>query len=76
MKGFRCWLTPTYAGDSSQAKSLTYGFGNETTGIYNIIAPQEQGSAKVYNLNGQRVDSMTGIQPGIYIANGKKVVIR
>lgn len=76
MAGFRCWLTPTYAADSSQAKSLTYGFGNETTGIYNIIAPQEQSFAKVYNLNGQRVDGMTGIQPGIYIVNGKKVVIR
>lgn len=77
MKGFRCWLTPTYAEDAaSKAKSLTYGFGNETTGIYNIVSPQEQSTTKVYNLNGQRVDSMTGIQPGIYIVNGKKVVIR
>lgn len=29
MKGFRCWLTPTYAEESMQAKSLTYGFGNK-----------------------------------------------
>lgn len=77
MKGFRCWLVPTRTDDgSASAKKLDFGFGNESTGIYNIVTPQEQTTSKMYNLNGQRVDSMTGIQPGVYIVNGKKVVIR
>lgn len=80
MKGYRCWLAPTWKGNDSatgNAKLLTFGFGNgETTGIDMPSMGNTSGSTKVYNLNGQRVDNMLGVQPGIYIVNGKKVVVK
>ena len=77
MKGYRCWLAPTWSGSATgNAKLLTFGFGNgETTGIDMPSMGNTSGSTKVYNLNGQRVDNMLGVQPGIYIVNGKKVVV-
>ena len=78
MKGYRCWLAPTWSGSATgNAKLLTFGFGNgETTGIDMPSVGNTSGSTKVYNLNGQRVDNMLGVQPGIYIVNGKKVVVK
>lgn len=78
MKGYRCWLAPTWSGSATgNAKLLTFGFGNgETTGIEMPSVGNTSGSTKVYNLNGQRVDNMLGVQPGIYIVNGKKVVVK
>lgn len=77
MKGYRCRLAPTWSGSATgNAKLLTFGFGNgETTGIDMPSMGNTSGSTKVYNLNGQRVDNMLGVQPGIYIVNGKKVVV-
>ena len=78
MKGYRCWLAPTWSGSATgNAKLLTFGFGNgETTGINMPSMGNTTGSTKVYNQNGQRVDNMLGVQPGIYIVNGKKVVVK
>lgn len=78
MKGYRCWLVPTWSGSATgNAKLLSFGFGNgETTGIDMPSMVNTTGSTKVYNLNGQRVDNMLGVQPGIYIVNGKKVVVK
>lgn len=78
MKGYRCWLVPTWNGSTTgNAKLLSFGFGNgETTGIDMPSMGNTTGSTKVYNLNGQRVDNMLGVQPGIYIVNGKKVVVK
>lgn len=78
MKGYRCWLVPTWSGSATgNAKLLSFGFGNgETTGINMPSMGNTTGSTKVYNLNGQRVDNMLGVQPGIYIMNGKKVVVK
>lgn len=78
MKGYRCWLAPTWSDSATgNAKLLSFGFGNgETTGINKPSMGNTSGSTKVYNLNGQRVDNMLGVQPGIYIVNGKKVVVK
>lgn len=78
MKGYRCWLAPTWNGSTTgNAKLITFGFGNgETTGINMPSMGNTTGSTKVYSLNGQRVDNMLGVQPGIYIVNGKKVVVK
>ena len=76
MKGYRCWLTPSWV-NSENAKLLTFGFGDgETTGIDVPFTDISTNNTKVYNLNGQRVDNMLGVQPGIYIVNGKKVVVK
>ena len=80
MKAFRCWLTPVYetSADANAAKAFSFGFnGNETTGIDNVHANRlDNKSQKVYNMNGQQIDSLLGVQPGIYIVGGKKVVIK
>ena len=76
MKGYRCWLTPTWS-ISTNAVLFTFGVGGgETTGINLPSVGNNSGSTKVYNLNGQRVHNMLGVQPGIYIVNGKKVVVK
>ena len=46
---------------------------NTTTGIENIARPST-GDGYFYTLNGVRVDKPT--KKGIYIYNGKKIVIR
>ena len=76
MKGYRCWLTPTWS-ISTNAVLFTFGVGGgETTGINLPSVGDNSGITKVYNLNGQRVHNMLGVQPGIYIVNGKKVVVK
>ena len=76
MKGYRCWLTPTWL-ISTNAVLFTFGVGGgETTGINLPSVGNNSGITKVYNLNGQRVHNMLGVQPGIYIVNGKKVVVK
>lgn len=57
--------------DANNAKS--FAFDGETTGIENVNVAANQ-SKTIYNLNGQRVSNMS--QAGLYIVNGKKVVIR
>lgn len=57
--------------DASDAKG--FAFDGETTGIENVNVAANQ-SKTIYNLNGQRVSNMS--QAGVYIVNGKKVVIR
>ncbi len=76
MKGYRCWLDPSWV-NHENAKLITFGFGDgETTGVDVPFADISTNNTKVYNLNGQRVDNMLGVQPGIYIVNGKKVVVK
>lgn len=57
--------------DASNAKG--FAFDGETTGIENVNVAANQ-SKTIYNLNGQRISNMS--QAGLYIVNGKKVVIR
>ena len=59
---------------SENAARSFIGFAeDETTGISALLMNGEHVNSKVYNLNGQRV-----VQPskGLYIVNGKKVVIK
>ena len=58
------------AGDAT-AKGFT--LNGEATGIEGVNANVENAKA-IYNLNGQRVASMA--KPGLYIVNGKKMVVR
>lgn len=59
------------ASEANNAKG--FAFDGETTGIENVNMAANQ-SKTIYNLNGQRVSNMS--QAGLYIVNGKKVVIR
>lgn len=59
------------ASEANNAKG--FAFDGETTGVENVNVAANQ-SKTIYNLNGQRVSNMS--QAGLYIVNGKKVVIR
>ncbi len=77
MKGYRCWLTPTWASASQSQTTLSFGFGQgELTGVETAPSAEQQGELKVFNLQGQRLSSLQGVQPGVYIVNGKKMVVK
>lgn len=67
----RAYLTA----DGSNVKALMIDFGGEATGIKDSSSLMNelptQGNA--YNLAGQRVQKM---QKGIYVVNGKKVIVK
>ena len=64
----RAYLT---APAGSEVKAIF--FGGDATGINGINAASDFGNATIYNLSGQRVSNPT---KGIYIVNGKKVMIK
>lgn len=77
MKGYRCWLTPTWANPGQSHTTLNFGFGQgELTGVETAPSAEQQGELKIFNLQGQRINGLDGVQPGIYIVNGKKMVVK
>lgn len=76
MKGYRCWITPTWV-NNEDAKTLSFSVKeSDTNRIIITPADSNSGDAKVYNIFGQRMNSMSGNQSGVYIMNGKKVVVK
>lgn len=55
------------------APSLGVDFGSETTGVSEVRSQKEDVRGEYFNLNGQRVAQPT---KGLYIVNGKKVVVK
>jgi len=62
----------TYSSGSSSAPSF-FGFDGNTTGIDATLVNSEKVNSVVYDLQGRRVAQPT---KGLYIVNGKKVVIK
>ena len=88
LKAFRCWFeltadTPA-EGKPSQVSLLIDGVGDSTTGIDDIHGSTDRTSYKrgiegVFNMNGQMVRrscSLEGLPKGMYVVNGKKIIIR
>ena len=73
-------VTLSYADgtDETQEMSLVkLSFAYNTTGISNIETSNKVLAGKVFNLNGQLVGTSTqNLNKGIYIVNGKKVIIK
>ena len=54
------------------AASYSFRFGEGTTGIENVVT--ENGAKAIFDLTGRRVEAISA--PGIYIVNGKKVLVK
>lgn len=88
LKAFRCWFeltanTPA-EGKPSQVSLLIDGVEDSTTGIADIHCSTDRTSYKrgidgVFNINGQMVRrscSLEGLPKGMYVVDGKKIIIR
>ena len=86
LKAFRCWfeLAANATGKPSQFSLLIDGVEDSTTGIDDIhgstdCTSYKRGIEGVFNMNGQMVRrscSLEGLPQGMYVANGKKIIIR
>ena len=63
--------------DQADMSLVTLSFTYQTTGISQIEGIKQALRGKVYNLQGQYVgSSLQGLSKGVYIINGKKVIIK
>ena len=88
LKAFRCWFelkdNTSAEGKPSQVSLLIDGVEDSTTGIADIhgstdCTSYKRGIEGVFNINGQMVRrscSLEGLPKGMYIVNGKKIIIR
>lgn len=88
LKAFRCWFeltanTPA-EGKPNQVSLLIDGVEDSTTGIADIhystdCTSYKRGIDGVFNMNGQMVRrscSLEGLPKGMYVVDGKKIIIR
>lgn len=74
MKGFRAFFLVPNNVPSNALKAVIDG---TATGIEDLVIDGVKANGRVYNLNGQYVgNSLNGLQPGLYIQNGKKIVVK
>ena len=86
LKAFRCWfeLPGNATAKPSQFSLLIDGVEDSTTGIDDIHGSTDRTSYKrgiegVFNMNGQMVRcscSLEGLPKGMYVVNGKKIIVR
>ena len=85
LKAFRCWFELTNTSAEGKRVSLFIdGVADSTTGIDDIhgntdCTSYKRGIDGVFNMNGQMVRrgcSLEGLPKGLYVVNGKKIVIR
>ena len=75
-------LTLTYSDGTSEESDmsfvkLAFSYDTNPTGINQVEAVKQSLQGKVFNLNGQFIGTSTeGLAKGIYIVNGKKVIIK
>lgn len=71
VNGLRAYFE--YTGGGEARESVTFDFGGETTGVNEVSSRISDTKADYFNLAGQRIAQPT---KGLYIVNGKKVVIK
>lgn len=79
-----CTINENEVGEHSFAVTAVYADGSEsapvyvsgTTGISNVAAGSSAATGKVYSINGIKAGKLSNnIKPGLYIVNGKKIII-
>lgn len=74
-RGDMSYIEPANGG-ASKVKICVIG-ENEPTGITNIVDEAASASGKVYNLQGVVVGNTTeGLPKGVYIKNGRKIIVK
>lgn len=74
MKGFRAAFVLS---SGVQQAAINVVIDGAATGIEDMVIDGVKANGRVYNLNGQYIgNSLNGLQPGLYIQNGKKVVVK
>ena len=74
MKGFRAAFVLSSGAEATKYNVVIDG---TATGIEDLVIDNVKANGRVYNLNGQYVgNSLNGLQPGLYIQNGKKIVVK
>lgn len=74
MKGFRAAFVLSSGAEATKYNVVIDG---TATGIEDLVVDGVKANGRVYNLNGQYVgNSLNGLQPGLYIQNGKKIVVK
>ena len=84
LKAFRCWFELKGTAEGKRVSLLIDGVEDSTTGIDDIhggtdCTSYKRGIDGVFNMNGQMVRrscSLEGLPKGLYVVNGKKIVIR
>ncbi len=87
LKAFRCWFELNPAAGDTMGKSISLlidGVEDSTTGIDDIhgstdCTSYKRGIEGVFNMNGQilrRSCSLEGLSKGMYVVDGKKIIIR
>lgn len=84
LKAFRCWFELDNSSTTKSISLLIDGVEDSTTGIADIhgstdCTSYKRGIEGVFNINGQMVRrscSLEGLPKGMYIVNGKKIIIR
>jgi hypothetical protein len=79
LKAFRAYFSVP-ASTTNSVKALNVNVDGQTTAVEGINSDVQSISGNVYNMNGQLVRknaaTMNGLTKGIYIMNGKKVVVK
>jgi len=82
MKGFRFYIEEGWNGGEQQAKPLSFmvdGEGGSTTDIISAITENEAADGAIYDISGRKAGNASDIfslAPGIYIMNGKKILVK
>ena len=84
LKAFRCWFELDNTSTANSISLLINGVEDSATGIADIHGNTDRTSYKrgidgVFNMNGQMVRrgcSLEGLPKGLYVVNGKKIIIK
>lgn len=82
MKGFRFYIDETWNNGEQAAKALSFmvdGEGGSTTGITTAVTGDQTADGAIYDISGRKAGNASDIfslAPGMYIMNGKKILVK